>query len=521
MKLIKKMQNHKSVKKFRSWDMSVWFYWYLALTFLIGPWRSTFSHDDSVYFKFAESLSHFNLNIHILNFAGAWPQSLLGAIVLQLPFSPIVLLNCLTWIVFGVLSYFFVRDHKDNLLLVLAFFSFPIFAQFGASYMPDMYLCLIFYFVFRWFEKGKKPGPIYLLTILLIAQYQTTAAFVFFWSIFMLLEKNKRGWHPLAATVAGAIIYAVLPKSGIQQFGFQIFFGGPLSAAQIIESFSKTIQLLLAVGLFLIPLFPIKPKRGYVITTAIMQFYAFAVVYLCSNDFVSSNVLFAPSLSKVFACFFVSLGVWGWSGFFSGIKKTDYLVRGALAATVVICLFDGFRGAHDLRYVMPLALAWFLIWIKSANLKNGLLGHSKRFVIAMTIVAVFLNLNNLETTEAKWNIAKSLMKDGNSARSIRVGGSWDLMNYEPECTESALKKAKNSGELTREHVIQKVPKTFEDEANPRFLVKQYSILGMKVPKDDESRGQNPTRILNYRVFGISKAVAAFDTGVFVAPWCLQ
>jgi hypothetical protein len=132
-----------------------------------------------------------------------------------------------------------------------------------------------------------------------------------------------------------------------------------------------------------------------------------------------------------------------------------------------------------------------------------------------------LNLNNLETTEAKWNIAKSLMKDGNSARSIRVGGSWDLMNYEPECTETALKKAKNSGELTREHVIQKVPKTFEDEAKPRFLVKQYSILGMKVPKDNESREQNPTRILNYRVLGISKAVAAFDTGVFVATWCLQ
>lgn len=527
-----KSRQQKYWKTFRRWEMSTWFLWFLTLTLLIRPWRYTFSQSDSVYFKFANSISHFNWNVHILNFDGAWPQSLLAAILFQLPIPTMVLANSLTWIVFGVLTYFFVRDHRNNELLVLGFFSFPVFAEFGASFMPDIYLCLILYFIFRWFalndtnqKKHKKTKLIYFLSVLLVSQYPTALIFVGTWSLFLMLQRKAIGWLGFRATALALFTYWILPKSGIQDLGFEILFRRELVPADVVEAFARAVQLIVGTGLLLIPLFPFKPKRGYLITTAFMQFYAFGIIALCSNDFLSSASFPTSFLPELLEALVLSLGVWGWSGFFSSIRKSDVFIRGALVSTLVLCIFHAFAGALEIRFVLPIAMVWFLIWLRTANLKSELFGQSRYYVVAMTSLAVFLNLFNLNATEANWRAARELASQGNDPRSISAGKSWNLITYEPKCTESALKKVNSAGELkdlfTTLHLIQKVPEAFGDEAHFRYEVHPYSYFGFKAPRLEKVANLTPQRIVEYRVLGLRSSVAVFDTGAFVLPWCMQ
>ncbi len=509
--------------------MKAFFIWISILSLSLRPWRSSFSQDDSVYFKFAQNLSAGEWKVHTLNVAGVWPQALLGSLFLKFPFSPIPTLNILTWILFAGLILVMIRRYSQP-ALILAFFAFPMWVQYGISYLPDIYLAVLVYFTFLWFKKSNAQAwLIFPLSVALLTQYQTTAAFILFWSVVLIWQKDKKGWLGLGALGAALFVYALLPKSELQQFGLQIYLGrfDSLSIAMLGEMFLKALQLLVGIGVLLLPTFSLSSRpRTWVVGLA-TQFILLFIFYKFSDDIISAGVLFTNYLPKVLGAFFVTLGVWGWLGFFQSRAWRAPLALGALAASLAIALFDAFRTVQDLRYVFPMALIWFLVWLDEEDFSFKPVGQSWFWVVPVTALAVFVNLYNLETTQTRWQAAQNLIDSGVSDHDISAGYGWDLLTYEPTCTESALQKYRaaapaDQGNILRSRILLKVPRAFEDEASPQYLIKPHSIFGKTLTLNRNLRqGQSntPEQIMEYSVLGLKSSVAIINTGASKPAWC--
>jgi hypothetical protein len=535
---------------------------FVLFTVLLTPWRSSLSQDDAVYARFAMELTHDFAKVHPLNVGGIWTQALLGAQVLKIvPHTdPILLLTTTTWLSFCVFIFVVGWFTRFPAFTLASFFLFPVWVQYGASFLPDVYSAVLV-FILWWlyfsiesktlniaatYKNGWRILGIVLASVLAGIQYQVYLALPFAWGLAGIWKKRPRDAWPsyllMGSAFLGLVVYSTLPKSVLQVDGVYWILQGFLKDVGF-NSYRfvfLALQLTLALGLYFIPLLPLEKetlKKAPIMF--LLQLIVAIVLLFVSPEVLSAGVFFTGYLPPVIGALLISTGVWGlfgvWIEYQRGMDKR--LFWGLVLGTVIVISFHSLRVVQDIRYAIVLSVPFLLLLSRRKSLASGplvvRLGQKIFYLVPIFLVSLLTNLYNLETTEARWKLARELEERQVDPFQISAGYGRDIFVFEPACIQSALRKIvfqkKPSDPLTRnsiyyERVVTKVPRLFEDEATPHYLIKPKMVFGKEITLIKNLRqGQNsePIKVLNYTVLGLPNQVAVIDTGVNIAPWCFQ
>ncbi|MGE3974926.1 MAG: hypothetical protein AB7F59_10405 [Bdellovibrionales bacterium] len=514
---------------------------FLLCTAILQPWRTSFSQDDAVYARFVMDLAQGKWASHPLNWAGTWTQSLLGASLVGLlpQVSPLALLTFLTWSLFWILIVSVWRRTRFSIFLIASYFLFPVWVQYGASFLTDVYtaclIALLWVLTEQVLSSSRQNFFKYFVMILGIVltgiQYQSFLALPFGWGLALLVAGKKRvGLTLVVGSLIGLAVYRFFPPSILQSEGIAWLihhFTQDLSF-QIMKASFTFLQLLLSIGLFLLPFVP-WTSQTLKAARVLLPLHLFLLVLLLkvSPEILAVGVLFTGYLPPVVGAAIVSAGVWGLYPVWQLMRAYSFsqfaLLYGTLFGVFVLSAFNAFRGVQDVRYSIVLSLPFVFCFARAAR-PSSLLGEKWFYLCPVLFVSLLTNLYNLETTSARWKLAESLEQEGISPYNISAGYGRDIFVFEPACIEKALQKAGADRGLLLERIMAQFPRVYEDGAKPQFLIKPKKVFGKEITLQKNLReGQDlpPVRVHSYSVFGLPNEVAVIDTGTNVPPWCLQ
>jgi len=515
---------------------------FLVFTVALNPARSIVTQDDGVYSQFAIQLSQGQWEVHPLNVAGVWPQVLSSAFVLQLfpQMSSLVVLNMFTWSLFLLLILLVSTKLSGDLFFWLSFFFFPVWVQYGASFLTDIYTAILFWLLMLNVFKEKSSLysniVIYFLTVFLILQYQVFFFFPFSWGLFDFFKnkKNIKIWSQALGSVTALVILNVLPKSDLQSYGLSLYFERVFLHHPFYELFQTSllaVQLTLGLGLFLLPIVYLDFIKKFFLKILLGQLILATFLYFFARDIIASGVLFTNYLPRAIGILFLSFGVWPLYQVYNDLKGKFSSAVPSFAGILLVIFFNAFRQVQDIRYSMILSLPiLWLVYAKRGSFQKSI-GTHFLYTSLVIFVSLFVNTYNLETAQVRWDLANALENHGYGSYEISAGYGRDLFALEPECTRMAIDKIATSGlsenkmkELFRERILLKVPRVYEDEGLPRFLIKPSQFMGRKIHLTQnrrEGQDQKPIFKKSYKVFGLVNAVSVIATGDFQEPWCLK
>lgn len=521
----------------------------LLLTVILSPWRNSAPQDDGTYAFSAIQLAESGGPIHKGTIAMNLPQYALGVSLIKLfpNVPPLVLLNFMSWCLFAatvVLFYIFSGIHP---LLLVGFFSFPLWVQYGTIFHYEIYA--IFLLVLLMGLTGcDRPLRstrlhlvlLFLLSFLLGTQLQNMAAFPFFWGLGLIIGSEERkswGFALIGGSVAAVLAFALMPKTPYQA-AYTYWMTKTwidMGASIPFQFLGRLLRMISAFGLFLLPLVHYK-KRSVIewIVGASLHAVIFAVIYFADLGIFSAGILFTDYYPPIVSTFLNSLGIWGFWGLYPlfrrRIQTTDPLpILGSLVALAVIAVFCTYRFAVDLRYVMSWSLV--VLFHFRGQLKNpiGVLGKTVLYIVPTLSVSIFLNLYLLNTTDARWQVAAELEKQGAAKKEIAAGYGWSSFMISNDCMVRILEKLRPE---SREDIykdeeffrrfINLYGRNYEDEWVPRFIIKPSRVFGYQLNLNRwrlPGQENEPIRLVDYSVLGIPSQLAVFENQEPKPAWC--
>jgi hypothetical protein len=515
------------------------------LTLLLRPWRNIVCQDDGGYAVSALQLAHGTYRPHPLSLSSQWVQFSLATVALKiLPFLPsLAVLNLMTWFVFLSVIVLACRGTSWNWRIIASFFLVPLWAQYGASFLYEVYdaflvagLILLLESTSPRIEPKLKTVLIFLIACLLPLQQQTLAAFPFGWGVVSLARRKwkSENFALLGGTLFGLLIYALIPKGSMQASFFLAQLAGWKSMNVPIYGAALMLKLVCGTGLFLLPLLDLEMlKRRYVVLTLAAQIGLFGFFCFSGTSSIGVGVLFMDYLPRAVDLGFVSFGVWGLWVLVQAWKQnrqteSSFPVSGTLLALLAMLTFNTFRMVNDIRYMMIVAIPVFF-GLKSYSPK--VLGAKTWVMAALFAVALIANLYNLNTNQARWEIAASLEAAGIPAQDISAGYGRDSFTLGFDCAGRALEKLSresNRGATSFNRFLETVyaynTRIYELGWQPREVIKPAIFFGRHLSLNQHSselQEQAPKRVVPYTVLGIPQVLAVYESDKPRTAWCFE
>ena len=529
-------------------------YWILILVFattlILQPWRNSVSQDDAAYSFSAISVAHGDGHFHAGMVAMSWPQILSGAGVLKVtqPFlENLRALNFLTWVLFLAMAGIFAFCLRGRPWLLLAFLAAPTWIQYAASYLTEIYSAFLLVGLIWTLQRdekfnrtGGRPGfggraLACGAAFLLAVQVQHMAAFPFFWGLGLGIQRRqwKLGVGLMASAVAGAGLFLLVGKLPFQDaYAYWL-------VQEWIEKGSRTpvvfgtllVEHFLALGLFLIPTLKFEDvrKRSGVIGVVI-QVCVIGLFKITETPPLAAGVLFLDYLPAWVGWVFLSMGTWGLFGLWELIRRHRHQEWPTFAALGMILIFTVFRLAADIRYIMTCAVPILILLVKNEP-RGRRLGDLPAYGLAVLFASVFFNLYNLNTSAARWDLARSLEAKGIDPTQISAGFGRDAFVMEDSCIRAAIAKLETTEappviktEAFRNRIIHQWGRSYSDGWVPRFVIKPSRAFGRDLNlKKNRVVGQEqePIDRINYSVLGLSNQLAVFENANPQPAWCFR
>lgn len=515
----------------------------LASTLILQPWRDIVSYDDTAYAFTAIKWSQGESTAYNASVASVWPQILVGSTALRLfsDVAPFRTLAFVTWICFLLFVYLMGRRLHETPVFVLSFFAFPLWFQYGSAYLSEIYSCLLLLGIMSVVLTGPvsfERWPVWVraslgLLFALAAglQVQSLAAFPFFIGLDLVFRKRQRliGSTLIAGSLLAVGAFFLLPKTPYQlaypywmgqlwiQEGLRALYVYPLHC----------LRLLIGIGIFFAPFIgPIRPEdriRFVQVLAAAGLF--FTLMTVLKVDGLTVGILFLDYMPPFVSRFANSLGVIGWYFYlrqvdFRSLSKSSQPVIGVGLAVMTLIVFSAFRHAADLRYVMAFVIAILLVVPRKPNETMWLWGRSWTYAVPMLLLSLFTNSFFLNTSEARWQMARDLKARGVPPRSISAGLGHDAFTFEHECLgrlTQYLDAKYDRPDFWKEEefwvrIISKFNRSYSDEWKPEYFIKPTSIMGKKLNLQlnrYEGQDQAPVEEVKYATFGVPSTIGVF------------
>lgn len=505
---------------------------FILLTCLVEPWRHSVSQDDATYAAQAISFSKGVFRLSSDAMAFTLPQTFFGAVALKvIPFfSPLSILNSISWCVFFAFLAIMIFGLGIHPILGLSIFTFPFWIQYGASFLYDSYVALFLVILISGFYKSSTDRVLGALILclssfLISIQLQSWMVLPFCLSIACgVLRRPKSAVGLFLGGATGFAVYVLWPHSLMQQSSAYYLLRSGRSVA---DSVTCTFQLMIGLGLFWIPLMHRHWNIRKIWKTIAIQSVVFAVLWMSSSPILAAGVFFSDYLPRALAILLVSLGIWGWSGT-SDLwpKKITWQEIPFLITAAVILIAYGLRGVNDIRYTM--LLVPMSLWIFHEKLSHKpRIGNNFGFLGLMATLSIFLNRYNLDTVQARWDLARELESSGVMPSLISAGYGRDHFRLEEKCVLAAYEKLGNPSVESYhffEHIYRHIPRVYKAGWVPRFVIKPYRIFNKTLLlKSNLTPGQTqlPVRIYPYTSLGVSHALAVYENTSFQSAWCFS
>ena len=515
------------------------------LTLLLQPWRNIVCQDDGGYAVSALQLAHGTWRPHPLSLSSQWVQFSLATVALKLfSFLPsLAVLNFMTWVAFLGVVLLACRGTSWNWRVIASFFLVPLWAQYGASFLYEVYDALLVAGLILLLESTStkigsklKTFSIFSIACLLPLQQQTLAAFPFGWGMASLLQGRRKpeNFALLVGTFFGLLIYSLIPRGSMQANFFLALLTVWKSVNIPLFAVTYPVKLVCGMGLFLLPLLDLGMlKRRHLIITLVAQTAVFGLLLLSGTAPIAAGVLFMDYMPRSIDLAFVSFGVWGlwvvvqyWKQ--DRQKESNLPLSGTLLAALAILAFNTFRMVNDVRYMMIIAIP-MLFGLKAHSSK--ILGGKTWIVASLFVATVITNLYNLNTNQARWETAASLEAAGVPTQEISAGYGRDSFTLGFDCGTRVLEKlAKESGtgaipfNRFYETIYAYNTRIYELGWQPRDVIKPAIFFGRRlslIQHTSELQQQAPKQMIPYTVLGIPQALALFESDKPQVGWCFQ
>ncbi len=508
----------------------------LILSLAVQPWRNTVSQDDAAYAAQAIHFSMGHFQFHPDSIAFLLPQTLVGATALRaLSFMshPLMVLNCLTWLLFCGLAWGLRKKFKLGLSLWLSFLAVPFWIQYGASFLYDLWavgllaILLVFENEDPALDKPAHYAALGGISLLLPLQLQVLSIFPVLFGLRNWLQKSrKRAWSLWLGVALGLLVYLNLKKSVSQQALPSFLL---IHHQNIQDVFATFFQLLLSLGFFFLPW--IRPFRNLssklLLGTASIQLLCLIVFVFSSVHILAAGVFFSDYLPRICAAFLATMGIWGWAGTFDLFKDLRLSrIWPSLTGIGIIFSAYSFRGITDLRCAM-IALPLVLFLINSKKLEAPRLGSYPIVALLGLCLSLILNLYQLDTTEARWQVASKLEARGVDTRDISAGYGRNHFKLEWDCVEEKIRKMGNpqpTDPSFLNEVYAYIPRYYEKGWSPQYLIKPSRFFNKKLDlKSNRMKGQDtaPIQTVQYRSAGITHELGVYRNDDFQQSECFR
>lgn len=522
----------------------------LLVTAVLRPWRNAAPQDDAAYSSSAVAMLNGEPR-HAGTIAMNATQFALGMATLQ--FTPaesrVGALNALTWTVFVIFVCIFAGMTSLHWLLLISFFGFPLFFQYGSIYHGETYaaalLVLLIGCVSGQFFSRQRPLRIalgFVLSLLLGTQLQNMAAFPLFWGAFLFMRKDADKLFA-ASLIVGAlgsvVAFGLVPHTPYQssyaywlkQYWVELGGAAPLHAVLY------AVQLVVGLGLFLIPFLQWSKRsmRDWLVGGA-LHVCVYVVLFLAPIAALSAGIFFTDYFPRFFAVFFISIGAWGWWGIWPLVRKLEIdrenlPVYGTVAALGAMLVFSVFRFCLDLRYIMSWCIP-IAFHLRGPLELSRPIGEKLWYAVPVLAVSLFLNSYLMNTTEARWRTADELAATGTPRNQISGGYGWNTYYTASDCIYAAIKKIETqlgTSDIYKrreffDRVVNQYGRSHEDGWVPKYIIKPQKLFGYSLNLQKyRMPGQDapPMKTVNYSVFGLPCALAVFENPNPVPAWCDQ
>lgn len=553
--------------------IALWLLGALVLTLALEPVRALVVQDDGVYASNAVQMAQGDWSPSSLNIAGAWVQLVLGAQLLRLlpTVEPLIALTSLTWTLFLVMLGIWFLRFRGLGIWVAAFFVFPSWLQYGASFLTEIYAALLLT-VFCVLMEQARVVRASIWGAFALFQLQSAIAFPLLSLGGRLIETRfdarQSAWRARGALGAALLIlglslgiyFFVLPKSPLQKGYLAFVLTNLLSHPQGAWIWlSALLQNLLAVGWFLFPLGILHQvwRRGFLglpglIVVASVGLCVAGVLLALPGSVLNAGVLFTSYLPRFGSIFFLCFGVvglWGLGFELSAMRgsrssakagqispHTDQTLFYAAVLTVIATvLFNSVRSVNDIRYVMTACVPlywWVLKRVEGEpRVEDGFEGRMTRiwawsWVGVMGALSLFTNRYVLDVTELRWKEAALLERSGVAPEMISAGYGRDAYRLSLRCARYFDTRGEYGIEF-----FQNLSRIYEDGWTPRYVIKPSNFAGVSLEQALEAHhakpGQNQAQALtrSARTFGLPHSIAVRDvslSGIVPAvPKCLE